>query len=86
MKVKIMYHSIDGGGSIFATPDFTHSEIVEVDSMDDVKLQNHIESKKDDWGNHFKKREGELFMGYHYASHQGGVKIEEYKEPNVVTL
>ena len=83
MKVRINYHSISYGAHVFATPDFTNSEIVEVSSLNDEKLKNYIESKKDDYGHPFKKEE---IFGFDYTSHAGGVKVEIYNEPNIKVL
>lgn len=85
MKVRINYHSINHGAHILSSPDFTHSEIVEVDSLNDKKLVEYIESKTDDYGNHFKLKDEE-FMGFQYFSSQGGVIVEEYNEPKVKIL
>lgn len=80
-RYKINYHSIQSD-HILATPEFTHSEIVEVDS--DEKLQEYIESKTDGYDNHFKK-EDKPFFGFDYISRTGGVKVEEYN-PKIIKL
>jgi len=85
MKVLISYHNIDNGAHMFATPEYTNSEIVEVESLEDKKLQDYIESKKDFHSSYFKKKDTP-FMGFQYTSSQGGVTVEEYIEPNVKKL
>lgn len=72
MKYKISYYYIKSD-HIFAFPEYDHNEIVDVNSEE--KLQNYIESKKDQYGNNFKKKTS---FGFDYISNQGGVKIEKY--------
>jgi len=85
MKIRIEYHSIEYGAHIFATPQFTHSEIVEANGLDDPKLIEYITSKKDLYGCNFKIKD-KPFMGFDYISNQGGVKVSVYKEPNIIIL
>jgi hypothetical protein len=85
MKVKIKYHNIEHGASMFASPSFTNSEIVECVDLDDPKLISYIESKKDQHGNKFKISKKKSF-GFDFISNQGAVKIEEYVEPEIKTL
>jgi len=77
MKVKIKYHTIQSD-HILASPEFTHSEIVEYESKQ--KLQRYIESQKDGYGHNFKKDKS---LGFDYISRAGGVKVEPYKPPKV---
>lgn len=84
MKVKIRYHEINSD-HILASPEFDREEIVECESFDDPKLISYIESKTDFWRHKFKKSKKRT-MGFDYISKQGGVKVEEYIEPNIKTL
>ena len=83
MLVKISYHSIGYGGSMFATPDFTGSEVVEAESLEDEKLVAYIKKQKDDYGHPF---DSPATAGYDFVSKQGGVKVAEYLEPIVKKL
>jgi len=83
MLVTISYHSIGYGASMFAQPEFTNSEVVEVNSLEDPKLIEYIERQEDTYGNKFVEP-GDL--GYHFLSTQGGVKIAEYVAPKVKQL
>ena len=85
MKILVKYYNIDNGASIFAVPQFTHSEVVEVDGLNDPKLIEYITNKKDFHGCNFKKKD-KPFMGFDYVSNQGGVKVSLYKEPNIIKL
>lgn len=78
MKIIISYHSIPHDGHIFATPVFTHSEAVEVESEE--KLEEYILKQTDAYGGHFKKSK-DKFYGYDYISKSGGVKIKKYSRP-----
>ena len=73
MKKTIEYHYIKSD-HIFASPEFHHSEIVEVENEE--KLTAYIESKVDDWGHPFKK---EASFGFDFISNQGGVKVKDVK-------
>lgn len=77
MKKIIEYYSILSD-HVFATPEYTHSELVEVDTEEE--LQKYIESKKDRYGGSFKKKDKD-FMDYQYTSHSGGVKVRDYNPP-----
>jgi len=76
--VKVSYHSIENGAGIFASPSYTHNELVETENgLTDEMLINYIESKSDEYGNKFKKSK-DTFMGFDYISNAGGVKVELY--------
>lgn len=75
MKKIIKYYYIKSD-HIFASPEYDHEEIVEVES--DEKLTKYIESKKDGWGNNFKKKKS---FGFDFISNEGGVKVLDYKNP-----
>lgn len=75
MKKIIKYYYIKSD-HIFASPEYDHEEIIEVEN--DEKLTKYIESKKDEYGNKFKK---EKKFGFDFISHQGGVKVLDYKNP-----
>lgn len=72
MKKIIKYYYIKSD-HIFASPEYDHEEIVEVEN--DEKLAKYIESKKDGWGNNFKKKKS---FGFDFISNQGGVKVLDY--------
>ncbi len=79
-KVKIEYHSIQSD-HILAFPEFDHSEVVEYETP--RKLQRYIESKKDDWGNYYKKPDKKKSFGFDYVSRTGGVKVKPYKPTKI---
>jgi hypothetical protein len=89
MKYIIEYYSIGYGASMFATPDYTHEEYLDtntyVESINSKKLKDYIESKKDRYGNYFKKCKKKT-MGFDYISNQGGVKVKEYKAPKFKSI
>lgn len=72
MKYKIKYYYIKSD-HIFASPEYDHNEII--DTSSEEELQKYIESKKDQYGNNFKK---ENSFGFDYISNQGAVKVEIY--------
>jgi hypothetical protein len=76
MNIIISYHTIESD-HVLATPEFTHSEVIEALGFDDPKLIKYIESKTDGYGHKFKKKKN---FGFDYISRAGGVKVEEYKE------
>ena len=85
MKILISYHSIGYGANLFATPEFTHSEIVEAKGLDDPKLIDYICNQKDLYDCKFEKKD-KPFMGFDYVSNQGGVKVSLYNESKVIKL
>ncbi|MFW6311686.1 MAG: hypothetical protein ACOC1K_05570 [Nanoarchaeota archaeon] len=78
MKYQIDYYNIEFGAHILASPIYTNSEYVEVDS--EKKLHEYILKQKDLYGRKFKKSP-DRFMGYDFISNSGGVKYKKYKEP-----
>ena len=84
MKIKIKYHEIKSD-HIMATPEYDRKEFIECDGLDDPKLISYIETKKD-WYGHYFKLSKKKTLGFNYISNRGGVKVEEYIEPNIKTL
>ncbi len=78
-RVIINYHTIKSD-HIFATPEYTHSEVVNASSPAD--LINYVEKQTDQYGHNFKYEEEKSF-GFDFISHAGGVKIEDYNDPDV---
>ena len=82
MKVKISYHSIPYGGSIFATPKESRVEHVEAKSM--KELYTYIKKQKDDYGHAFTKnpdygKKNDFVQRYDFLSKQGGCIITFHK-------
>ena len=77
MKIKIIYCNIMSD-HIFAQPEPTSFEIVEVDNW--KELDKYVEKKKDFYGYNFKK---DKKFGFRYISKAGGVQVEKYKEPEI---
>lgn len=77
MKKIIKYYYIKSD-HIFASPEYDHEEIVEVEN--EQKLKDYIESKKDDYGCKFEKSKKKTF-GFDFISKYGGVKVLDYKKP-----
>lgn len=80
MKKIITYHSIEYGAGLFAIPQPTHQEIVEVKS--EAQLKKYIEAQKDQYGHNFKFKKKRRY-GFDYISNQGGVKVSDYKPPRI---
>lgn len=84
MKYVINYHSVQSE-HIFATPQHTHSEFVEVDTVE--RLNEYISTKRDLWGHSYRVNEefgnpNSVSKQYNYISNQGGVIVEEYTQPD----
>jgi len=79
MRYEIRYHTIQSD-HILAIPEFSHKEVVEATTP--LKLRKYIESKKDEYGHHYKKAKKPSF-GFDYTSNAGGVKVKPYKPPKV---
>jgi len=83
MKFKITRYEIQSD-HMLATPQETNDfEIVEADSIDDPKLVEYCESRKDWYGNSMKKEES---FGFQYISNAGALTVEAYVEPTVKKL
>ena len=74
VKYEIRYYLIKSD-HFLAIPEFSHKEIVKTTFKN---LQKYIESKKDAYCNHYKKKKS---FGFDYVSNTGGVKVKLYKEP-----
>lgn len=75
MQYIIGYYSLgEGGGLSMFWPEFTHREIV--DAPNEEELNKYISTKKDKWGNIFKKKKS---FGFDFISKAGAVKIKAVK-------
>ncbi len=81
-RFEVTYCTIQAD-HIFATPEPTHSEIIEVAEW--ARLVKHVEGQKDLYGHKFKYSPDHKY-GYWFTSHAGGVKIRPHRSPKITRL
>lgn len=80
MIKKIKYYEIISD-HLLVSPQFKRSELVEYD--DEQKLEDYIATKRDHYKNKYKKSN---FARFDYISGQGGIKIVNYIEHQIIKL
>lgn len=81
MKFKIIYTERPHGGHMFAMPEEIHSEIV--NTLNWKTLDKYIASKKDNYGQFYKKSIKPFPLGHRFTTNNGGVKVGIYIPPTI---
>lgn len=89
MILNIIYCEVPYGEHLFATPKPFKSEVIECDTWKD--LNHYITTQKDAYGAYYKlnpnrKKKHDVTSKYRYLTNIGGIIVEHYTAPKIVTI